>query len=147
MLKYEFEQISGYEVSDDDYNKYIEPMYMALPDGITKQEFVKMISKKHFALPTKQQMKKKMREIAKHLYEICGRYTDWKSMDELMKLARKYAKLFHNLDWGNDMECFVYTHDEYEFPEIKRGCTQPKTLVIGKGNTVYEEIELVKGDM
>lgn len=145
MLKYEFESLAGYKVSEDDYKNYIEPMYMALPESVTKDVFVTMISKKRFALPTKQQMKKQMREIAKHLYEICGRYTDWKSMDELMKIARKYAKLFHNLDWGNDIDCFVYTHDEYEFPEIKRGCTYPKTLVIGKGNTIYEEIELVKG--
>ena len=144
MLKYEFEQLSGYEVSEEDYNKYIEPMYVALPEEITKQEFVKMIDKKRFALPTKQQLVKEMRKIANHLCEICGRYTDWKAKDELIRIAKVYAKRFHRFDWTNDPEVFVYTLDEYEFPHLKRGCTYPKTLVIGRGGTTYEKIELVK---
>ena len=146
MMKYEFESLAGYKVSDEDYKNYIEPMYMALPDSITKDAFVKMIDKKRFALPTKKQMKKQMREIAKHLYEICGRYSDWRSEEELLKIGRQYAKQFYNLDWNNDMDCYVYTDKEYEFPNLKRGCTYPVKLVIGRKSTIYEEIELVKGE-
>lgn len=60
MMQHEFESLSGYKVSEDDYNNYIEPMYMALPESVTKDVFVTMISKKRFALPTKQQMKNQM---------------------------------------------------------------------------------------
>ena len=51
MTKHEFEQIAGYEVSDNDYYNIIEPMYLAVPENITKTEFVKMLNKKRFALP------------------------------------------------------------------------------------------------
>jgi hypothetical protein len=48
MMKHEFEQIAGYEVSWEDYNTIIEPMYLAIPENISKQDFVKMISRKRF---------------------------------------------------------------------------------------------------
>lgn len=47
MMHEEFERIAGYEVTNEDYNEIIEPMYMALPN-ISKYEFVKMIDKKRF---------------------------------------------------------------------------------------------------
>lgn len=145
MLKHEFESLAGYQVSDEDYNNIIEPMYMALPDSVTKEIFVKMIDKKYFALPTKQQLKNQMKKIAQHLFDICGKHCDYKAEEELSKIAKKYAKLFYDLDWSNDIECFVYTKTEYEFPEIKRGCTFPYAVVIGRGNNIYEEITLIKG--
>ena len=144
MMKYEFEALAGYQVSDEDYKNYIEPMYMALPEDITKDKFVKMVSKERFALPSKRQIINQMKKIAKYLFDICGHCTDWKAEEDLEHIAKQYAKRFHNLDWNNDIECFVYTVKEYEFPQLKRGCTFPKKLVIGKGNTVYEEITLVK---
>lgn len=48
MMKHEFERLAGYEVSAEDYNNIIEPMYLAIPESISKQEFVKMISRKRF---------------------------------------------------------------------------------------------------
>lgn len=30
MMKHEFEKIAGYEVTNEDYNNIIEPMYMAI---------------------------------------------------------------------------------------------------------------------
>lgn len=48
MMKHEFEQIAGYEVSWEDYNTIIEPMYLAIPENISKQDFVKMLSRKRF---------------------------------------------------------------------------------------------------
>lgn len=44
MMWKEFEEIAGYEVSYEDYSKVIEPMYMAMPDSISKSEFVKMLT-------------------------------------------------------------------------------------------------------
>lgn len=52
MMKHEFERIAGYEVSAEDYNNIIEPMYMAT--DLSKEEFVKTISKKRFAVIKKE---------------------------------------------------------------------------------------------
>ena len=46
MMKQEFEKIAGYEVSTEDYNNTIEPMYMAT--SMNKQEFVKTLNRKQF---------------------------------------------------------------------------------------------------
>ncbi len=55
MMKYEFETLAGYEVSTEDYNNIIEPMYMAT--NLSKEEFVKTVSKKRFALVRKPEEK------------------------------------------------------------------------------------------
>lgn len=142
MMWAEFEEIAGYEVSFEDYEKYIEPMYMAL--NVSKKEFVKMIDKKRFALPTEQELRKAIKKEAKHLYEICGRCSDWDSEERIHKLAKQYAKRKYGIDWGNDIETFVYFIKGYECPDVQRGCTYPKELVIGRGHTEYERITLVK---
>lgn len=46
MMKFEFEQIAGYEVSNEDYDNIIEPMYMAT--NLSKYEFVKVVDRKRF---------------------------------------------------------------------------------------------------
>ena len=55
MMKHEFEQIAGYEVSREDYDNIIEPMYLAT--NLTKQEFVETLSKKRFAIVKKEEEK------------------------------------------------------------------------------------------
>lgn len=52
MMKHEFEALAGYEVSTADYDKIIEPMYMATT--LSKEEFVKVIDKKRFAIVKKE---------------------------------------------------------------------------------------------
>lgn len=143
MMYQEFIEIAGYEVSYDDYSKIIEPMYMALPDSITKQEFVKMIDRKRFALPTKKQLVKKMRELAKVCAEMCEHRSCTEEEQELEKMAHDYAKRFYGLDWSHDIKVYAFFNREYTYPEIGRGCTYPKELVIGYGSTDYERIALV----
>lgn len=142
MMWKEFEEIAGYEVSFEDYDKIIEPMYMAT--NLSKQEFVKVIDKKRFALPTKREMLAAMKKEANHLYEICGRYCDHESKERLEKLAKQYAKRFYGINWYGDLETYVFFEREYEIPHLGRGCTYPKTLVIGRGRYEYERITLVK---
>lgn len=142
MMKYEFEALAGYEVSNEDYNNIIEPMYMAVPN-VSKQEFVKMIDKKRFALPTKKQIINKMKKIAQHLMETCEHYTDYEAKDELEKIAKEYAKRFYGLDWVNDSKVYAIFVREYTYPEIQRGCTYPKELIIGRGDREYERINLI----
>lgn len=55
MMKHEFETLAGYEVSTEDYEKIIEPMYLAT--NLTKQEFVSTINKKRFAIVKKEEEK------------------------------------------------------------------------------------------
>lgn len=144
MMYQEFEEIAGYEVSYEDYTNIIEPMYMALPDNVSKQQFVKMLDKKAFALPTKKEMVKEMKKIANHLYDICGHCSDFESEQKLDALAKKYAKRFFGLDWTNDIKAYVYFNKGYEYPEIQRGCSYPQELVIGRNYTDFERIVLVK---
>ncbi len=142
MMKHEFEALAGYEVSFEDYNQIIEPMYMAT--NLSKQDFVKVIDRKRFALPTKQEMVKEMKKEAKHLYDICGRYTDYESESRLEALAHQYLSRFYGIEWAKDNEAFAYTLRGYEFPTLQRGCTYPKELVLGRGGREYERIKLVK---
>ena len=100
MMREEFEQIAGYEVTWQDYTEIIEPMYMALPEGISKQDFVKMIDKKRFALKPLNKIEKEMKKIAEHLKETCNQFTDYDAIEKLRTLAQEYtdrigAKGFH----------------------------------------------------
>ena len=144
MMWKEFEDIAGYEVSLEDYEKLIEPMYMAVGDAVTKQEFVKMIDKKRFAIPTAKELLSEVRKEARHLYDICGLKTDWKSRERMVRAAKKYAKRKYGLDWSNDIDVYVIFIDGYEYPELRRGCTYPETMVIGRGEYEYARVKLQK---
>lgn len=143
MMKHEFEALAGYEVSDKDYNEIIEPMYMAIPDRFSKADFVAMIDKKRFALPTPAALLRQVRKEAAHLAEICGRCTDYESEQRMERAAKQYASRKYGLNWSDDMEVYVYFLREYEYPEIGRGCTYPVTMVIGRGQHEYERTNVV----
>lgn len=144
MMHKEFEEIAGYEVSYEDYTNIIEPMYMAT--NVSKQEFVKMLDKKAFALPTKKQMVNEMKKIAKFLFENCGISSYCEEKKKLNKLAKEYAKRFYGLDWSNDIETYAFCLTKYGYRGcvMERGCSFPYELVIGRKNTDYERITLVK---
>lgn len=46
MMKHEFEALAGYEVSNEDYDNIIEPMYYAT--NLSKQDFIKSLNRKAF---------------------------------------------------------------------------------------------------
>lgn len=94
MMYEEFEKIAGYEVTYETYSKIIEPMYMALTD-VSKYDFVKMLNKKQFALPTEKELRKKMVKIATHLMETCEHYLDFDAECELDELVKQYRDRFH----------------------------------------------------
>ena len=130
MMWKEFEEIAGYEVTYSDYHDYIEPMYMALP-SVNKKDFVKMIDKKRFAIPTAGEYLAKVRREAKILHHICGHYTDFEAEQRANEAAKKYAARKWGIDWNHDSESFVYFLRGYEY-EGMRGCSYPMTLVIGR---------------
>ena len=142
MMKHEFEALAGYEVSSKDYHDIIEPMYMAT--DLSKQDFVKCIDRKRFALPTKVEMLRSMRKEAQHLYDICGLRRDHDSEHRLEGMAHEYMRRFYGIDWANDSKAYAFFLNGYEYPDIQRGCTYPRELVLGRGNREYERIALVK---
>ena len=95
MMKHEFEELAGYEVSTEDYDKIIEPMYMAT--NLTKQEFVQTINKKRFALKPLKKIVKEMRECAASLKETCTHYTDFETKDRLEALINEYIGRKYNI--------------------------------------------------
>lgn len=142
MMWKEFEEIAGYEVTYSDYHDFIEPMYMALP-SVSKTEFIKMIDKKRFAIPTAGEYLAKVRREAKLLRHICGHYTDFEAERRADEAAKKYAARKWGIDWANDTKSYVYFLREYEY-EGMRGCSYPSTLVIGRENHEYERVNLLK---
>lgn len=88
MMKQEFEALAGYEVSIDDYNKIIEPMYMAT--SLTKEEFVKTINKKRFALKPLKSIIKEMKQSAKIIEADCTVATPYIEWGKLYKLVEEY---------------------------------------------------------
>ena len=94
MMKHEFEKLAGYEVTNEMYDKVIEPMYMSLE--VSKQEFVKMLNKKYFALPTEKECLNRLKAVARKIYEACGHRTTHEEETELQELANEFAARFYN---------------------------------------------------
>lgn len=134
MMKAEFEKIAGYEVSNDDYSNIIEPMYMAT--NLTKEEFVKAIDKKRFALKTKKQYIAEMQKIAKHLKDTCENYTDYKAIDKLNTLAEEYKERLFAFGFLIDSR---YT---LEHLGECRGCSYPAKIEYY--NASYKTINTIK---
>mgnify|MGYP007115356744 CR=1 FL=1 len=129
MMKQEFEQLAGYEVSWETYTKVIEPMYMAV--DLNKADFVKLIDKKAVALPTRRELINRMKKIALHCMEECEHRSMWKDEEELKKIAYDFAERFHGLDVNGTITDYVFFNREYTYYEIKRGCTFPYEVVMG----------------
>lgn len=94
MMKYEFEQLAGYEVTDEMYDKVIEPMYMSA--DVPKQEFVKMLNKKYFALPTMAEALSEMKAKAREIHDACGHRTTYDEELQLQKMADVFCARFYN---------------------------------------------------
>lgn len=146
MMWKEFEELAGYEVSYEDYTNVIEPMYMALPEKYTKQDFVKMIDKKRFALKTKKQIENEMKKIAQYIFDNCGLKSYYEEEDKLNKLAREYASRFFGYTNDDTKSWFIINRD-YAYCGVRqeRGCTFPEELVIGRDYTEYTRLALVRG--
>lgn len=106
MMYDEFERLAGYEVSYDDYVNIIEPMYLAT--DLPKEDFVKCLNKKRFALPPVKNYIDNMKTCAADLKQTCTNYTDYETKDMLDELVEMYIdRVFGNLRVG-------YYYDEAE---------------------------------
>ena len=143
MMKHEFEELAGYEVSAQDYSNIIEPMYMAV--NVSKKDFVAMIDKKRFALPTKAEMKREMRKIANVIFEGCGLRTYHEEEAKIDRLAKEYARRFYGIEWATDMKSYVLIMKDYAYCGVKqdRGCSYPAEVLIGRDGYDYERFALI----
>ena len=130
MMKQEFEAIAGYEVSFEDYNNIIEPMYMAT--NLSKQDFVQTINKKRFALKPICKIVKEMKQIAAQLKETCTHYTDFEAKEKLESLCKEYI----DRKGLNGIAGFLVYH------ETKQTCYYPVAVSIYESKT-YKDIELI----
>lgn len=132
MMKHEFEALAGYEVSWEDYNNIIEPMYTAT--NLTKQEFVKTISKKRFALKPLKIYIKEMKALAQEIEEACGHVYTYDLQEQLRSIAREYV----NRRYGS-----YATFNFHE--EMKWSCYYIKSIEIfgTKDYKTIESIELI----
>lgn len=128
MMHSEFEALAGYEVSFEDYTNIIEPMYMAT--NLNKEEFVKCIDKKRFALKPISKIEKEIKEVAQGLKETCTHYTDYEAQEKLESLVEEYIERKGLKDIVN------YT---IEYNQIF-SCYYPRTIVI-YSKTTYNTFE------
>ena len=99
MMIHEFEELAGYEVDYNVYVKTIEPMYMA--SGLSKAEFVKILNKKAFALPTKKQFINRLKKIADRILSDCG-HTETISLEvELQEVINEMKARFYGPGAGS----------------------------------------------
>jgi len=100
MMKQEFEELAGYEVSDTNYYNIIEPMYMAT--NLDKRVFVKTLDKKFFALKPLDTIVKEMKKLAKTANATCIWNDDLR--DEMLRLANEYT----TRKYGETYKCRVF---------------------------------------
>ena len=132
MMKHEFEALAGYEVSTEDYNTIIEPMYMAT--NLSKQEFVKIIDKKRFALKPISKIVKEMKKVAEELKDTCNHYTDYELKDKLDALCKEYIERKGLTGFAGYM-----FNDEMTMQK----CYYPKSVSI-YGFKTYKNIEVIE---
>lgn len=136
MMKHEFEELAGYEVSVSDYDNIIEPMYMATE--LSKREFVKVICKERFALKSREEFIQEMKQIAEHLKKTCDNFTDYEAKEKLETLAGEYTERFGPYNGG------FFLNDRYTLEHLGecRGCSYPAELEVFDGK--YHTTEKIK---
>ena len=128
----EFEELAGYEVTYDTYTNILEPMYMAIPDSMTKQQFIKLLNRKAIEKRSVKAIVKDMKPIAEHMREVCDHYHDWDADKKLEVLVKEVN--------ANACGAYYFCLENRNTMENYRGCSFPAYLV--KYDTVnYNEIE------
>lgn len=133
MMKQEFEALAGYEISTEDYNNIIEPMYMAT--NMSKADFVKCIDKKRFALKPLKSIVREMKKCAESLEDTCTHYIDSETKEKLENLVREYI----NRKYSPLTKLTFHIEDA-----MKWSCYYPVRVIIFHSNNfeTYETIEL-----
>lgn len=92
MTKNEFEKLAGYEVAVDDYDRIIEPMYMAT--DLTKEAFVTTINRKRF------EVKKEESDLEKQIkLEIKELKHEIEKEEEAIQIFKSYYEEDNDEYW------------------------------------------------
>ena len=130
MMKQEFESLVGYEVTQEDYDKIIEPMYMAT--NLSKEDFVKCIDRKRFALPKRSKIESDIRKIANQIKSVCTHRCFYEEQDQMCELISNYIDRF-----------FPDSRFYFEYSVIG-GCHYPcKAVIYGNDCKTVTELELI----
>lgn len=117
MIKSEFEAMIGKEISACTYAIY-ESMYMALPDGISKQAFVNMLDIN--AIPEASEAKARKEAQALYIKDIQAKINDCK---ELVTYYKKRVESLQELKgdpfWDNEINLYK-KHIKHYANEIKQ---------------------------
>ena len=146
MMKHEFEKLAGYQVSWEDYNNILEPMYSALPDNITKEQFVEMIDRKRFSVTDKKRkMVREMRKIATYIFEHCGQASFCEEEQQLHSMIQEYEEQFLQID-PRDSGAGYYVDRKHAYRGYlqDRGCSFPYKVGFFRGDNMMAELILVK---
>lgn len=142
MMKHEFEQLAGYEVTWEDYNNIIEPMYNAT--NLDKKDFVMTLNKQRFAVKAKEKYVRKLKMLARSLKDTCEHYTDTETLEEFTKTIFAYIDRCWNM-YGYDDVFYTVEHGyTYEHLGVCRGCAYPKNIIFysTKNYKVLRELPL-----
>lgn len=97
MMHEEFMKLAGYEVSYKDYIEIIEPMYLAV--DLSKEEFIKCIDKKRFALRSEKTVIKEMRKVANIIKDNCTHFIDHDNYEKLEALAKELMSRYRAVSY------------------------------------------------
>lgn len=114
MMKCEFEEMVGKEVTEETYRIY-EQMYTALPENVTKQQFVAMldiaaIPESDSAIKRREEAEKFRQEI---LNEIAGLQKEVKEVNADIERYKEYMEL-------NDMDRDFWKTEARHYREYAR---------------------------
>lgn len=98
MMKQEFEQLIGKEVSYDTFRIY-EEMYLAAPESVTKQVFVQMLNID--AIPESEEAIERKEREAERIQQIKRDIADVK---EMIKDTKEDLERYKQ--WSKDDECW-----------------------------------------
>lgn len=111
MMKQEFEQLIGKEVSYETFRLY-EEMYLAAPESVTKQKFVEMlnidaipesedaIERRQRAEARRQELQSQIAEERVRLHDLQDsrkRYAQWGKEEENSEYWRRQARWYKEL--------------------------------------------------
>ena len=140
-MKHEFEKLAGYEVTWEDYNNIIEPMYMAT--NLNKQDFVKTLNKQRFAVTSQEKYVGKLKMLARSLKDTCEHYTDTETLQEFTKTIFAYIDRMWGIYGYKDVNYTVEHGYTYEHLGVCRGCCYPKRITFYSTNN-YKTLQVLE---
>lgn len=116
-MKSEFEQMICKEVDTGTYAIY-EAMYLALPEGITKQAFVQMLNIE--AIPEAREAVARLFARALYIQNIKAQINDYKGLiDYYKKRIESLQELKHDPFWNDEIKLYK-KHIKHYSNEIKQ---------------------------